>query len=298
MHMIETYKPVPKDNEILVRVSATTVSSGTLWARSGKHPDSKIFTFAIRLMFGLRKPRKKNLGYEFSGEVEAVGKDVALFRINDKVFGTTTGLKFGAYAEYLCLPEDRKQGVVAIKPENISHDEAAAVPCGAMAALYVLRKANISKGQKVLIYGASGSVGTYAVQLASCFGSDVTAVCSSSNLELVASLGAHKVIDYTKEDFTGTPDTYDVVFDAVGKLSRSSGKKVLKKNGCYLSIKSPTSEKTENLLYIKELIETGKIRPVIDRSYPLEHTAEAHAYSDGGHKKGNVVITIDHKSDK
>ncbi|MEW5868270.1 MAG: NAD(P)-dependent alcohol dehydrogenase [Chloroflexota bacterium] len=291
--LAEVEKPAPQDNEILVKVCATTVSSGVLWARTGKHPDSRLFTLAVRIMFGVTRPRKTILGYELSGEVAAVGKDVTLFAPGDQVFGTTTGLRAGAYAEYICLPEKWNQGVVAKKPANIICEEAAAVPIGGMTALDLLRRANIQQGGKVLIYGASGSVGTYAVQIArQHFGANVTGVCSTSNLELVSSLGAGKVIDYTQEDFTQAGETYDVIFDAVGKISPARSKGCLKENGQFLSVKSPTSEKTEHLLLLKDLVEAGKIRAVVDKSYPLQQLAEAHRYVEQGHKKGNVIITV------
>lgn len=292
LHLKDVEKPTPKSNEILVKVYATTVSSGTIWARSGKHRDSKLLTLALRIFFGISKPKKAILGYELSGEVEAVGKDVKRFQVGDKVFGTTTGLKNGAYAEYICMPEEWKQGVVAKNPENVSYDEAAAIPIGGMTALHILRSGNIEKGQKVLIYGASGSVGTYAVQLAKHFGAEVTAVCSTSNVDLARSLGAEKVIDYTKDNFTQMGEVYDVIVDAVGKISRSGSKGCLKAGGKYLSVKSPTSEKIEYLVYLKQLAEAGKLRPVIDRRYPLEQISEAHSYVEKGHKKGNVVITV------
>lgn len=282
----EVEKPRPKDDELLIRVRAATVTAGDVMLRSLPFP----VWLLLRLFMGLK--RKRTPGHEFSGEVEAIGKDVTRFRKGDQVFGTTTGLSAGANAEYLCLPQEWKGGVLAHKPANLTHEQAAAVPVGAMTALYLLQKGNIESGQDVLIYGASGSVGTYAVQLAASFGAHVTGICSTRNVDLVKSLGAEKVVDYTKDDFTESGETYDLVFDAVGKASPSAGKRVLAENGAYVSVRSTTGESLANLNTIKALIEAGKISPVIDRSFPLEQTAEAHRYVETGHKIGNVVITF------
>ncbi|MHC4213005.1 MAG: NAD(P)-dependent alcohol dehydrogenase [Planctomycetota bacterium] len=286
LELREVEKPTPRDNEILVKVRAATVTIGDVIIR--KIP--RLILLPIGLLFGFKA--KKITGHEFSGDVETVGKDVKRFREGDAVFGTTTGLSYGANAEYVCVPEEWKLGVLALKPANMSYEHAASVPIGAMTALQILGKVKIKKGQKVLIYGASGSVGTYAVQLAKNHGAQVTGVCSGKNHELVRSIGADKVIDYTKEDFTQNGLTYDVIFDAVRKIKRSDCKQSLKESGIFLSARSPTSEKTEYLLILKELIESGKIKSVIDRCYRLEETAEAHRYVEKGHKKGNVVITL------
>ncbi len=286
----EIDKPIPKDNEILIKIHAATVTSGDVRLRASDFPP--LFWLPARIIFGLFSPKKKILGHEFSGVVEEKGKEVTKFNIGDEIFGTTTMLKTGSYAEYICLPQEWKHGVVGLKPVNLNFKESAALPVGGMTALFLLEKANITRGQKVLVYGASGSVGSYAVQIANHFGASVVGVCSTSNLDMVKSLGADKVIDYSKEDYASLKSEFDIVIDAVGKTTRSKAKNILNKSGVFVTVKMLTSEKSEHLLKLKELAEKGELKPFIDRYYPLEEIVSAHKYVDQGHKKGNVVIEI------
>ncbi len=310
LQLKEVAKPTPRDHEVLIRIDATTVTAADCELRSLKLPIW--LRLPIRIYLGLIRPRNKILGQELAGEIEAVGKDVTRFRQGDQVFAWT-GLGLGAYAEYTCLPE---KGMLAIKPATMTYEEAAAVPLGGLNALHFLRKGNVQSGEKILICGAGGSIGTFAVQLARYIGAEVTAVDSTGKLDMLRSIGADQVIDYTQADFTKNGETYDVIFDVVGKSSFSRSIRSLKHNGRYLLgnprlsqmvrgrwisrrsskkvIVGAASEKTEDLLILKELIEAGKIQSVIDRRYPLEHIAEAHRYVDTGHKKGNVVITVAH----
>lgn len=285
LRVVDIEKPASKENEILVRVHAASVTSGDVILRK-IHP---LFFILLRA-FGLR--RKRTPGHEFAGIIEAIGPKVSRFAVGDSVFGTTTGLSAGANAEYLCVPEQWKGGVVTAKPAIVPYEEAAVVPVGGMTALHLLQKAGIRQGQEALIYGASGSVGVYAVQLAKHFGARVTAVCSGPNQDLARSLGADETLDYTSKDFSLAQETYDVVFDAVGKLATPQAKAALKKTGKFISVKSPTSEGLDKLNFLAGLLGTGELKAVIDRHYPLEQIAEAHRYVESGHKRGNVVIRV------
>lgn len=282
-------KPTPKPGEILIRVHAATVAAGD-WRMRRPSP------FLARLFNGLLRPKKVHiLGFELSGEVEAVGAEVSRFAVGDSVFAFT-GFGFGAHAEYRCLKASGQKpqwdGLVARKPANLSHEEAAAVPVGALTAQYFLRESGLAKGQSVLVYGASGSVGTYAIQLAKALGAEVTGVCSTANVELVRGLGADHVVDYSKEDVAASGRRYDVVFDAVGKLSSSTARSVLAKGGKRVSVGGTAKLDLGDLDLLRELIEAGKLRPVIDRRFPLDEIVRAHEYVEAGHKKGNVVITM------
>ncbi len=318
LQLKEVAKPTPKDKQILVRVFATTVNYGDIVARNFKDVSPRkfnmpfLFWFFAKIFFGLGKPKITVLGSEFAGEIEAVGKQVKRFKPGDQVFGYL-GQSMGAYAEYLCMPED---GCIAIKPANMTYEEAAVVPYGAIMALHLLRKVNVHSGEKVLINGASGGIGSAAVQLAKHhFGAEVTGVCGTPRLEFVKSLGADKVIDYTKEDFTQNGETYDLIFDILGKGSFAQGKNSLSQNGRWLFAsfkmkqlwqmlwtKFPGGKRVicaiapgsaEDLISVKELIEAGKIKAIIDKRFPLAKAGEAHRYVEEGCKKGNVVITME-----
>ena len=310
LQLLEVEKPVPGDNEVLIKIHATTVTTTDCNARNFTFVPQSFMLFA-RIMFGFKKPRIKILGIDLAGEIEAIGKDVKLFKAGDHVFGSP-GTKFGGHAEYVCVPEN---GALAIKPADLSWEKAAAISLAGNTALFFIRDlAKIQAGQKILIHGASGAIGTYAVQLAKYYGAEVTGVCSTTNAEMVKSLGAEKVIDYTKDDFTKSDEKYDFVFNVVGKTTFSQCKGILKPKGIYLDnmmevkdflkvlwtsiaggkkIKGGVStERAENLNFFVVLIESGKLIPVIDRVYPLERTAEAFQYVEQGHKKGNVIITV------
>jgi NADPH:quinone reductase-like Zn-dependent oxidoreductase len=292
LHLRDVAKPTPKPNEVLIRVRATTVTIGDTIMRSLNIPVPGWQKLIARLYLGFFRPKRTILGMELAGDIEAVGRNVTRFKPGDAVMASTFGANFGGHAEYKCVPES---GMLLLKPDNLTYEEAAAVPGATMTALRCLRKGRIQRGQHVLIYGASGAVGTNAVQLAKQhFGAQVTGVCSTANLDWVRALGADQVIDYTREDFTRSGTTYDVIFDAVGKLSPVPGKNALKPNGLYLNVHKDSSgkENLDDLRLISGLIEAGKLKPVIDRCYPLEQIADAHRYVETGRKKGNVVITV------
>lgn len=288
LQLQEVEKPIPKENEILIKIYATTVTSGDCRVRSFNSP--LLLWLPLRIVLGLRKPRKSILGVELAGEVEDVGKNVTRFKKGDQLFAMT-GMKFGGYAEYICLPE---KGTIAVKPENVTYEEAASISFGGTTALHFFRKGTIQTGQKVLIYGASGAVGTAAVQLANYYGAEVTGVCSAKNSELVKSLGADRVIDYQNENFTEKQERYDLIFDAVGKITKNQCKAALALNGRFVSVEGQGIAKvqTKDLLLLKKLIEEGQIKSVIDRCYSLEQVPEAHEYVETGHKIGSVVVTL------
>lgn len=290
LKLVELEKPQPKDNEILVKIHATTVTSGDARLRSSNFP--LLALPFVRLMFGLFRPKKEILGHELAGIVEAIGKDVTQYQVGDAIIATPTMLPSGAYAEYICIPETRKKGVLGLKPENLSFREAAALPVGGMTALYLLEKAKLNKGKKVLVYGASGSVGSFAIQIAKAYGATVTAVCSASNFEMVKSLGADHVIDYRREDYSLDAKKYDIIFDAVGKTSKNAARKVLNPGGKFVSVTSITSPKQGHMDRLIQLAAKGKIRSFIDRNFPLSEIVAAHRHVDSGRKRGNVVIEI------
>jgi len=313
LQLQELEKPIPKDNEVLIRIYATTVTAGDCEQRSLKLPLWQ--RLPMRAYVGLKKPtRIRILGMDLAGEIEATGKAVKRFREGDQVFATTGFVRMGTYAEYICLPEEPEEGALALKPANMTYQQAAAIPTGGLEALSFLRKGDVRGGRKVLINGAGGTIGTFAVQLAKYFGAEVTGVESTDKLDLLRSLGVDQVVDYTQEDFTRRNESYDFLLDVVGKSSFSGCIRSLKRNGCYL-IANPSlsqmirgrwaslssskkvvfgavSPNTEDLFYLKELIEAGKLQAVIDRCYPLEQIPDAHRYVEKGIKRGNVVITV------
>ena len=310
LQMKETKKPTPKSNEVLIKVNAVTVTLYDCWGRSGTAPPG--FLLLNRLVSGIRKPKHPILGTELSGEIEAVGNEVKRFKVGDQVFAFN-GMNTGCYVEFICFPEN---GMVTQKPSNITFEEAAAIPYGGLTALHFLRAANIQKGQKVLIFGASGGVGSFAVQIAKYFGAEVTGVCSTKKLEFVKSLGADKVFDYTKEDFSKSGVQYDVIFDTIGKSPFSGSKKSLKKEGYYifatfgllrvfrlLWLKLTSNkkvrlgvveEKIDEFNFLKVLVETGKLRVIIDKQFPFDQIVEAHRYAESRQAQGKIVVTVEH----
>lgn len=302
LQLNEVEKPVPKKNEVLIKIHATVVTASDCIVRGFKLPLWHPIGLMMGLVIGFKKPRSPILGMVLAGEIESIGTDVKSFKIGDKVFAWTIKsplkIRLGTYAEYKCLPED---SVMTTKPLNLTYEETAAIPYGGLLALHFLKRENIREGKKILIYGASGSIGTSAVQIAKSYGAEVAGVCGTSNLELVKSLGADRVIDYTQDDILKRRELYDFVFDAVGKKKNSQFKedckKVLTPKGKYKSVDDGTpNPRIDDLILLKEMAESGKLKPVIDRHYPLEEIVEAHRYVDKGHKKGNVVITVEHNN--
>jgi NADPH:quinone reductase-like Zn-dependent oxidoreductase len=317
LQLTEVEKPTPKDNEVLIRIHATTVTAGDCEQRSLKLPIWH--RLPMQAYVGLKRPARITiLGMDLAGEIETVGVDVKRFRIGDQVFAATGFVGMGSNAEYICLPEEPEDGALALKPANMTYEEAAAVPNGGLEALCFLRQGNVHSGQKILINGAGGTIGTFAVQLAKFFGAEVIGVDSTEKLDMLRAIGADQVVDYTQADFTKSGETYGFILDVVSKASFSGSLQSLKQNGCYLianpglsqmirgrwtSITSSkivifgaATQKTEDLIYLKELIEAGKLKAVIDRRYPLEQIPEAHRYVETGNKKGNVVITVEHNN--
>jgi NADPH:quinone reductase-like Zn-dependent oxidoreductase len=314
LQLKEVEKPTPNEDEVLIRIYATTVTAGDCEMRSLKLP--LFLGFPMRIYNGLRKPKRITiLGQELAGEIETAGVNVKQFKEGDQVYAATD-FNLGAYAEYICLPEESEDGVLGLKPANMNYEEAATVPFGGLEALHFLRKGNIQSGEKVLINGAGGSIGTYGVQLAKYYGAEVTGVDNTGKLDMLHSIGADDVVDYTQEDFTKRGETYDVIFDVIGKSPYSRSLRSLNENGRYLLanprlsyifrgpwtsmtsskkvISGTASRSPEDLIFLKQLIEEGKIKSVIDRTYPLEQTAEAHRYVETGQKQGNLVITVEH----
>lgn len=293
LQLKEVDKPIPKNNEVLIKIHFTTVHIGDTKIRRLEPEMGTVKDLFIkpmmRILIGFKRPRKKILGMEFSGVIEEIGKDVIKFKTGNSIFGSTE-LNFGTYSEYCCVSEN---SILATLPNNMNFKETAPISNASITALHYLKKAKISKGQKILIYGASGSVGTYAVQIAKYFKTTVTGVCSANNFEMVKSIGADKLINYKTEDFTQSGETYDIIFDAVGKIPSKKRKISLSKNGIYVNVLSDNFKmKIQDLDFIKEICEKGKLKSVIDRTYLLEEMVEAHRYVDKGHKKGNVIITI------
>jgi NADPH:quinone reductase-like Zn-dependent oxidoreductase len=290
LNLVNFEKPTPRSNEVLVKIHSTTVTSGDTRLRSSDFPG--IAWLFVRLIYGLFKPKKEILGHEFSGTIEAIGKDVTNYKVGDEVVGTPTMLPSGSYVEYLCIPENRKKGVLALKPKTLDFNQAAALPVGGMTALFLLQKARLNKGQNILIYGASGSVGSHAIQIAKAYGATVAAVCSSSNFDMVKSLGADVSIDYKSQDYSLLNQKFDIVFDAVGKTSKSKAVKILKNDGRFITVQALTNPSQKHMEELCQLADNGKLKPFIDKIFPLSDIVEAHEYTDKGRKRGNVVIKV------